>query len=135
MSNESQTRPQSRPGTGGGRGQSPSPPETQGTQKPPGQGRMPFDKRLYWLLLAALTLWNLWLFVPRPKLSVTLPYSEFIAQLQSGNVAKVRIAGASISGQFAQPVLWPPPQPPSSQANAPTANAAAHGPQRGSKSV
>jgi cell division protease FtsH len=127
MSNESQTRPQSRPGSGSG----PEPLlESGGAQEPPGRGRVPFDRRAYWLLLAVLVVWNLWLFLPRPKVSVTLPYSEFVTQLENGNVSRVRIAGASISGHFAQALVWPPPAPPAPKANAPKQNGAPRGPER-----
>ncbi len=66
---------------------------------------------MYWLLLALIIGWNIWLLVPRPPATATLPYSEFLAQLEQGNVAKVRIAGAAISGDFIEPVTWPPKRP------------------------
>jgi cell division protease FtsH len=75
------------------------------------------------LVLGLLLAWNLWMFVPRPKIIVALPYSEFIAQLDGGNVSRIRIAGASISGTFAQPVAWPPQPAARSKSNAPKADA------------
>src|ERR1035441_8636717 len=60
-----------------------------------------------WLLLALLVAWNLWWFFPRPTAEVSLPYSEFVAQVAAGNVTQVRIVGEAISGAFAHAIDWP----------------------------
>src|SRR5581483_10992856 len=64
---------------------------------------------LWWVILVALGLWNLWAFFPRQTTEATLPYSEFIAQLSAGNVTQVHISGETISGNFQHPILWPTP--------------------------
>jgi cell division protease FtsH len=78
--------------------------------KPPGRFdvKAPHRNPIYWLLLATVIGWNAWLFIPRTTQPIlALPYSEFTAQLDKGNVAKVRIAQASISGEFVHPVPAP----------------------------
>jgi cell division protease FtsH len=59
-----------------------------------------------------LVLWNAFLVLPfgGPS-SAAIPYSEFVAQAQAGNVATVEFTGQSVSGTFVHPVTWPPPGP------------------------
>ena len=64
---------------------------------------------LSWFILFLLLLWNLWSLLPKQPMEVTLPYTAFIAQVNEGNVASVRIAGDAITGSFVHPVTWPPP--------------------------
>jgi cell division protease FtsH len=62
-----------------------------------------------WLVfLAILVGWNLFLFLPSGPSSAAIPYSEFVSQVRSGNVASVDFAGQELTGSFVQPVLWPP---------------------------
>ena len=44
------------------------------------------------------------------KIAVTvqIPYSDFLAQVRSGNVSQILIVGDEIEGNFAKPVAWPP---------------------------
>ncbi len=58
-------------------------------------------------MLALLLTWNLWLFFPRQTAEVSLPYSEFVAQVAAGNVTQVRIVGEAISGSLAHAMTWP----------------------------
>jgi cell division protease FtsH len=58
-------------------------------------------------MLALLMAWNLWWFLPRQTAEVSLPYSEFVAQVAAGNVTQVRIVGEAISGVFAHAMTWP----------------------------
>ncbi|MGA7541329.1 MAG: ATP-dependent zinc metalloprotease FtsH [Steroidobacteraceae bacterium] len=75
---------------------------------------------LSWLILALLIVWNVWAFMPHQTVEVSLPYSEFIAQLASGNVTAVSIVGAAIKGHLAHPLTWPePPAKPKSAAKPP----------------
>src|SRR2546421_11347640 len=80
--------------------------QPQGEQKPKKeQPRSPLRNWLNWLLLAALLVWNIFLFWPQGQpSSTTIPYSTFLAQVQAGNVRQVSIQGADIKGAFAQPV-------------------------------
>ena len=61
------------------------------------------------VVLAILVGWNLLLFMPAgTPSSVEIPYSDFVDQVESGNVANVEFTGQSIAGSFEQPVVWPP---------------------------
>ncbi len=85
-------------------GKSPLPTEQQTRPSPPGP-RMP-----RWLLAASLVgvlLLNLIVYMPQPQPRAEIPYSEFIAQLRAGNVAKVELRGEEIRGDFKSPVQWP----------------------------
>jgi cell division protease FtsH len=98
----------------------PDDPSAQSPRRPriPGWGK--------WLLYLAVILgWNLLFFVPLgSSSSAAIPYSEFVAQVRSGNVASVQFTDQSISGSFARAVEWPPPSAPTaSPAAAPTAPA------------
>lgn len=75
----------------------------QGQQEKPPQS--PLRNWLYWLTLAVLIIWNIFLFLPLggPP-TATIPYSTFLAQVQAGNVQQVTIQGANIKGVFVQPV-------------------------------
>ena len=57
--------------------------------------------------MVACEKWDLVLFWPRSKTEVSIPYSAFLAELRTDNVTRVHIVGASITGAFAKPVLWP----------------------------
>jgi cell division protease FtsH len=58
--------------------------------------------------LAFLLGWNLLLFVPLggPS-SVTIPYSEFVEQASSGNVATAQFKNQTVTGSFKQPIVAP----------------------------
>jgi hypothetical protein len=51
--------------------------------------------------------WNIWSFRPGPASQVAMPYSAFVSQVTSDNVASARIDGDHISGAFVHPVVWP----------------------------
>jgi cell division protease FtsH len=102
-----------RPPGKSGETKSPAPrPPASGPQTPSGPG----FSGLYWGFLALLLLWNFWAFLPRHNVAVKLPYSEFVAQVEAGNVTKVHIVGAAISGTLQHAITWPkaPAAPPSS---------------------
>jgi len=54
----------------------------------------------WWAILIALFLWNIWTFLPQGQQEITIPYSAFINQVNSGNVKDVQIDGAQINGDF-----------------------------------
>jgi cell division protease FtsH len=58
------------------------------------------------VLLVILLIWNFWAFFPHSNPQVELPYSDFISQLNTGNVSDVTITGSDITGTFKQPILW-----------------------------
>ena len=61
-----------------------------------------------WVILAILLAWTALLFLPIGPGAVSLPYSDFLAQVRAGNVAQVDFSAQTISGRFAAPVTWPP---------------------------
>ncbi len=65
--------------------------------------RLRWTDGLWWLMTIILLAWTLWQFWPRSRPQVDLPYSAFVSQVQTGNVASVQIAGADITGTFAKP--------------------------------
>jgi cell division protease FtsH len=78
---------------------------------------------LWWLMLLGLMLWNVISLWPRARPAVTLPYTAFLAQVRADNVARVRLAGADISGDFIKPVRWPESTPSTPSSTPPPAEA------------
>ncbi len=70
--------------------------------------RLPRTAWIWWLVLIALLVWNAYTFLPGSQPQVQLPYSTVVAQVQAGNVAKVKISGDQITGTFVKPIQWPP---------------------------
>src|SRR3970040_360387 len=54
---------------------------------------------LWWLILLALLIWNIWTFLPQMQQEIAIPYTAFIDQVKDGNVKDVEIEGAQISGE------------------------------------
>jgi len=67
----------------------------------------PHLPRYWWWLLGLLILWNLILFLPQAQQQVQLSYTDFLAQLNSGNVVSVVFQGSQITGDLAQPIADP----------------------------
>ena len=91
----------------------------QQSQSPKQQSRLPKLGWVWWIVLLALLVWNALLFFLAGIPQADLPYSAFIAQVQTGNVKDVQITGSQITGDFVTPVTWPP----ASEAAAATAEA------------
>lgn len=73
---------------------------------------------IWWVILAALLIWNLWYFLPKSSPPVvTLPYSTFLTQVKDNNVNSVKISGSEINGEFIHPITWPQPAASSSPGN------------------
>jgi cell division protease FtsH len=70
--------------------------------------QMPKISWIWWVVMLALIVWNIWVFRPKSQPNANIPYSTFLDQIKSGNVNKVTISGSSINGTFVTPVLWPP---------------------------
>jgi cell division protease FtsH len=64
---------------------------------------------LSWIVFFLLMVWNLWSFLPKPTSEISLPYTEFVAQVNHDNVSNARIVGEAITGTFARPITWPEP--------------------------
>ena len=79
-------------------------PQDSQKQKPPNW----FNSWFWWLILLLLLAWNFTSYWPSTKSSASIPYSTFVAQVQAGNVAQVKITGNDISGTFVKPILWSP---------------------------
>ncbi|MBV8774866.1 MAG: ATP-dependent metallopeptidase FtsH/Yme1/Tma family protein [Deltaproteobacteria bacterium] len=92
--------------------QNKSDPRRQSPREPgPGQ-QLRQNLWLWWLIFAALMVWNLFTWWPSQNNIVSIPYSTFLAQVRANNVSKVHIVGDDISGDFLKPLLWPQPNLP-----------------------
>jgi len=90
----------------------------------PGAGKqIPPNLLFWWLIFAALMVWNLFSLWPREHKVAEIPYSTFLSQTRAGNVAQVHIAGESIAGTFVKPILWPSPKAAAKPGPAPQASA------------
>jgi len=87
-------------------------------QRPPNRGsggppRPPASRPLlpnwvWWAVLAALLVWNAYaLLVPKAPPSLSLSYTDFLAQVRAGNVASITMSGQQIDGSFKNAVSWP----------------------------
>ena len=73
----------------------PTPPSGQPT--PPGRPRI---SPIWWVILFALFIWNIWTLMPQAPQEIAIPYTAFVNQIKTGNVKDVQIDGAQISGDF-----------------------------------
>jgi cell division protease FtsH len=77
-------------------------------QKPdPTQDKKPKISPIWWIIFAALMIWNIIAYFPRSTPQAQIPYSTFVDQVNAGNVTDVQISGAQITGDFANPITWP----------------------------
>ena len=79
--------------------------------------RPPSISWFWWLVLAALMVWNFYAFLPKGQPTINLAYSAFLAQVEAGNVAHVKIVGDQITGGFAK--AYTPPVAPTPSAATP----------------
>ncbi len=80
----------------------------------PQNDQMPPKSKIHWswwIILAGLMLWNIWVLLPKTQSEANIPYSKFIEQVETGNVSSIQISGSQISGGFKSPVLWPQATP------------------------
>jgi cell division protease FtsH len=66
----------------------------------PAAGRLP----ILWLILGALVLGWLWTATGREPPGQSIPYSDFVAQVERGNVERITSHGDEITGEFVAPV-------------------------------
>jgi len=80
------------------------------SQKPP---QKPGINPIWWVVMLALIVWNVYAFWPRTQPQISLPYSSFVAQVKADHVQVVQISGSSIKGNFntPQPLLELVPVP------------------------
>ncbi len=68
----------------------------------------PWREFIIWILMMILfTVWYIAVLRPKAQSAVNIPYTTFLAQVQSGNVAKVRIVGDAITGSLIKPAPLP----------------------------
>src|SRR3954452_25101293 len=108
-----------RPRTPLPRGQEPGKPPARRPGVPsPSGGRMPRlpGGRTFWIVVLALLAVNylsVALFAPGKAQSVTIPYDApsgapgFLQQVEKNNVTKIKTQGASVEGEFKNPVKYP----------------------------
>lgn len=84
-------------------------PRRQSPTDPDQRQRLRQNLWVWWLIFAALMVWNLFTWWPSQTNIATVPYSTFLAQVRANNVSKVHIVGDDISGDFVKPLLWPEP--------------------------
>lgn len=75
---------------------------------PDGGPRLPQGVQFWWLMSLALLVWYLTALSFPAQSKAPIPYSVFLAQIRADNVSRVHIAGDSIEGAFAKPLVWPP---------------------------
>jgi cell division protease FtsH len=64
---------------------------------------------LWWIIAIALLIWNILSFLPKSSPEVNIPYSQFINQVNAGNIASIQISGTEITGKFVNPFSSPQP--------------------------
>jgi cell division protease FtsH len=97
--------------------------------KPPSDNSTPPQRPrispIWWVILIALFIWNIWTLLPQPQQQINIPYTAFITQIKNGNVKDVEIDGSQITGDLKSGLpasdLVPPSQlatpAPTSQSN------------------
>jgi cell division protease FtsH len=78
-----------------------------GQQNPRKPQPSPMTLLFWWLVMLGLIVWNIMTFWPKANPEVTIPYSTFLDQVRSDNVAKIHITEDRITGDFVKPFQWP----------------------------
>jgi cell division protease FtsH len=64
---------------------------------------------VWWILAIVLLIWNIYLFLPKSSPKIEIPYSQFISQVNAGNIANIQVSGSEITGKFVNPFPGPLP--------------------------
>ncbi len=92
---------------------------------PPQMPQSPWMRTwVWWLLMLGILIWNVLTFLPAPRPEAAIHYSTLLSQVAANNVKSVRISGSVITGDFVQPILWPPSTPAATAATTPQTPAA-----------
>src|SRR6266536_262975 len=84
------------------------PQQQKGSPQQPGPPLSPWREFVTWIvILIFFSVWYIVVLWPKAQPAVNIPYTAFLAQVQSGNVAKVRIVGDAITGSLVKPVPLP----------------------------
>jgi cell division protease FtsH len=76
---------------------------------------------IWWILAIILLIWNIWSFLPKSSPEINIPYSQFISQVNAGNIASIQVSGSEITGKFVNPFPGPLPTLAPSQTVSPNA--------------
>ena len=87
-----------------------------GNKQPPSP--VPRSSLVWYLIMLGLMAWNVITFWPKTAAQATLPYTTFLDQVRSDNLAKVHISGDQITGTFVKDFEWPAGMQPSPPAQA-----------------
>jgi len=90
------------------------------------QPQQPVQKKqtmhwFWWILAVVLFVWNVLSFLPKSKPEINIPYSQFISQVNAGNIANIQVSGSEITGKFVNPFPGPLPTLAPSQTVSPNA--------------
>ncbi len=80
-----------------------------GQQDPVVKPPSPRSLLMWWAVMIGLLIWNILIFWPKTSSEVTLPYTIFLEQVRSDNVAKVVVTGDQITGTFKKEFSWSTP--------------------------
>jgi len=84
------------------------PQQQEGSPQQPGPPLSPWREFVTWIvILIFFSVWYIVVLWPKAHPAVNIPYTAFLAQVQSGNVAKVRIVGDAITGSLVKPIPLP----------------------------
>jgi cell division protease FtsH len=75
----------------------------------------------WWIIAVMLLIWNILSFLPKSRPEINIPYSQFISQVNAGNIASIQISGSEITGKFVNPFPSPLPTLALSQTAGPNA--------------
>jgi ATP-dependent Zn protease len=69
------------------------------------QPQQPVQKKkitywLWWIVAIILLIWNIMSFLPKSRPEINIPYSQFISQVNAGNIANIQVSGSEITGKF-----------------------------------
>ncbi len=62
---------------------------------------------IWWILAGVLLIWNILTFLPKSQPEITIPYSQFVSQVNAGNIASIQVSGSEITGNFVKPFPGP----------------------------
>jgi cell division protease FtsH len=74
----------------------------------PGQKKQAINW-FWWIVAIILLIWNILSFLPKSRPEVNIPYTQFVSQVNAGNVASIQISGSGITGKFVNPFPGPLP--------------------------
>ena len=71
------------------------------------QQAFPRSAFMWALVIVGLIIWNIIILWPKANLEAVIPYTTFLDQIRSDNVAKIHMAGEQIASEFKGPFEWP----------------------------